>query len=152
MTHFHEDQTAGLAYLSAHGYKSYASEQTNALLKKDNKAPATDTFSSPEFALLAGKIETYYPGAGHTTDNLVVWLPTEQALVGGCLLRANEAKTIGWIDDANTEKWHQSVKNVQQRYSESKYVIPGHGDVGQGQSIIRHTLSITQPYKAELAH
>jgi metallo-beta-lactamase class B len=150
VTHFHEDQTAGLAYLTAHGYKSYASEQTNALLKKDKKSPATNTFSGPEFSLLAGKIEVYYPGAGYTADNLVVWLATEKTLVGGCLLRANEAETIGWIGDANTAQWHHSVKKVQQRYGDSKQVIPGHGDVGQGQSIIDHTLSITKRYHATL--
>ncbi|WP_261921641.1 MBL fold metallo-hydrolase, partial [Vibrio aestuarianus] len=98
---------------------------------------------------LKGKVEVYYPGAGHTDDNVVVWLPKENILVAGCLLRANEENNIGWIGDADTDKWAQSVRKVQNKFPNVKLVIPGHGEVGEGSGMITHTIEVINGFNAK---
>ncbi|MFO0645147.1 MAG: hypothetical protein U0326_02840 [Polyangiales bacterium] len=33
------------------------------------------------------EIEVFFPGAAHTLDNVVVWLPSRALLFGGCMIR-----------------------------------------------------------------
>ncbi|MGF1792828.1 subclass B1 metallo-beta-lactamase [Photobacterium profundum] len=148
-THFHEDQTGGLNYLLDHKFETYASQKTNQLLIKEGKSAANNEFTVGSFEFLKDKIEVYYPGAGHTSDNLVVWLPKENVLIGGCLLRANEINNIGWIGDADTEQWTQSVQKVQGKFPNVKFVIPGHGAVGDNHSIITHTIKVVNEFNTK---
>ncbi len=39
-------------------------------------------------------------------------MPKEKVLVGGCLMRANEVNTIGWVGDADIKKWSGSAQKV----------------------------------------
>ncbi|WP_408901012.1 ALI family subclass B1 metallo-beta-lactamase [Photobacterium piscicola] len=141
-THFHEDQTGGLEYLQDHHFETYASALTNKLLKGDKKTAANHDFSDDNFVLLENKIEVFYPGAGHSQDNSVVWLPKEKVLLGGCLMRANEVNTIGWTGDADIKEWAESAQKVLTKYPEALFVVPGHGNVSKGTSIISHTIDI----------
>ncbi|GEK12522.1 ALI family subclass B1 metallo-beta-lactamase [Aliivibrio fischeri] len=143
-THFHEDQTGGLEYLQEHGFDTYATKLTNTLLVNDNKKAANHELDAQESVLLDNKIEVFYPGPGHSKDNSVVWFPKEKVLLGGCLMRANEVDTIGWTGDADLAQWAQSAKNVLIKYPETKLVIPGHGDIGKGTSVISHTVNIAE--------
>lgn len=39
--------------------------------------------------MLAGvSLDVWYPGLGHTSDDVVVWLPAEALLDGGCFDKA----------------------------------------------------------------
>ena len=142
-SHFHEDQTGGLEYLQEHHFETYASALTNKFLKGDNKKATNHQFSGDNFVLLENKIEVFYPGGGHTKDNAVVWLPKEKVLLGGCLMRANEVNTIGWTGDADMKAWAGSAQKVLTKYPQANFVVPGHGNVGEGTSIISHTVDIT---------
>ena len=137
-THFHDDRTAGIEYLNSISVPTYASEQTNALLKKNGKARATETFGDAPLWLVENKIEVFYPGAGHTVDNLVVWLPEKKILNGGCFVRAGESSTLGNTSDAVVADWAASAEKVKRRYPDAKVVIPGHGAMGDG-SLLEHT-------------
>ena len=143
-SHFHEDQTGGLEYLQEHHFETYASALTNNFLKGDNKKATNHQFSGDNFVLLENKIEVFYPGAGHTKDNSVVWLPKEKVLLGGCLMRANEVNTIGWTGDADTKEWADSAQKVLTKYPETRFVVPGHGNVGEGTHIITDTVYIAE--------
>ena len=143
VTHYHEDRSAGLDYLQQQGIASFASKETNALLKQHGKTVAQHTLVDKEAEVLKDKIEVYYPGPGHSQDNVVVWLPNEKTLIGGCLLRALETDTLGWVGDADVRQWSQSVRKVQIKYPDAIKVIPGHGEVGIGQAIIEHTLKVS---------
>lgn len=147
-THFHEDQTGGLDYLLDNKFNTFSSNKTNQLLIKQGKSAANNEFTGVNFEFLKDKIEVYYPGPGHSPDNLVVWLPKENILVGGCLLRANEVNSIGWIGDADTEKWALSVQKVQEKFPNVKLVIPGHGEMGENSSIITHTMEVVNGFNA----
>ena len=79
-----------------------------------------------------GEFETYYPGPGHSFDNVVVWFSGPSILFGGCLLKSGNANSIGFVGDADLNEWPRSVQRVQQRYPEAKIIVPGHGQVGAG--------------------
>ncbi|WP_312913796.1 PST family subclass B1 metallo-beta-lactamase [Stutzerimonas nitrititolerans] len=137
-THFHDDRTAGIAYLNSISVPTYASARTNALLKQNGKALATETFDDAPLWLLEGKVEVFYPGAGHSVDNLVVWLPEQKLLNGGCFVRAATAGTLGNTADAVVSEWAASAERLQRRYPDAQIVIPGHGVPGDV-SLLEHT-------------
>lgn len=137
-THFHEDRTAGIQYLNSKAIPTYASESTNEILSNAGKAEATNSFVNDDFWLLAGQIEVFYPGAGHSKDNVVVWLPNQKILFGGCLIRAKEATNLGNTNDAVISAWYGAAETLQSRYGDAKLVIPGHGKVGDV-SLLEHT-------------
>ncbi|WP_312288750.1 PST family subclass B1 metallo-beta-lactamase [Stutzerimonas nitrititolerans] len=137
-THFHDDRTAGIAYLNSISVPTYASARTNALLKQNGKALATETFGDAPLWLFEGKVEVFYPGAGHSVDNLVVWLPEQKLLNGGCFVRAATAGTLGNTADAVVSEWAASAERLQRRYPDAQLVIPGHGVPGDV-SLLEHT-------------
>lgn len=137
-THFHDDRTAGIELLNSKSVPTYASKLTNSLLKKAGKAEATNSFNYDDFWLVKDQIEVFYPGAGHSQDNVVVWLPSQKILFGGCLIRANETSSLGNKSDAVIKAWSKSAENLQAKYGNASLVIPGHGNVGDV-SLLEHT-------------
>lgn len=88
-------------------------------------------------------LEAFYPGGGHTIDNIVVWLPKSKILFGGCLVRSLESKSLGYVGEAHIEQWSDSVKRVLAKYSEAKLVIPGHGKFGDIE-LLNHTEKLAE--------
>lgn len=140
-THSHDDRTAGIEWLNAHAIPTYASALTNALLKERNVALASNPFDGEELSLGGGLVEAFYPGAGHTRDNIVVWLPESQILFGGCLVRGLNSTGLGYTGEADVEEWPHSVERVLSRYPNVKLVIPGHGEPGDIR-LLTHTITL----------
>ncbi|MFN8289537.1 MAG: BlaB/IND/MUS family subclass B1 metallo-beta-lactamase [Chitinophagaceae bacterium] len=146
-THWHSDKTAGLEYYRQQGVRTYTTVLTDELCKRNNKKRAEfllakDTvFTSGQYSF-----ETYYPGEGHTTDNIVIWFKNEKILYGGCLVKSTEDDNLGYLGDANKTGYADAVKNVQKKCRHPKYVIPGHGDWTNAGSL-EHTLSMAKELK-----
>ncbi|EMB9888304.1 TPA: metallo-beta-lactamase, partial [Pseudomonas aeruginosa] len=134
-THFHGDSTAGIEWLNSQSISTYASELTNELLKKDNKVQATNSFSGVSYSLIKNKIEVFYPGPGHTQDNVVVWLPEKKILFGGCFVKPDG---LGNLGDANLEAWPKSAKILMSKYGKAKLVVPSHSEIGNA-SLLQRT-------------
>lgn len=126
-THFHSDSTGGIAFLNSKSIPTYASKQTNKLLENKGEAQATHSFTKNPFWLVNKKIEVFYPGAGHTRDNVVVWMPEQKILFGGCFVKP---EGLGNLGDAVIEDWPASAKKLIARYSSATLVVPGHGEIG----------------------
>ena len=142
-THSHEDRTAGIKSLNSQSIPTYASNLTNEILKQENKELAKNTFANPEAFLFDGNLEAFYPGGGHTIDNIVVWLPDSKILFGGCLVRSLQAKNLGYTGEAVVNEWSNSAGKVLSRYSESEMVVPGHGKIGDI-SLLEHTVKLAE--------
>ncbi|MDN3638620.1 DIM/SIM/IMP family subclass B1 metallo-beta-lactamase [Simiduia curdlanivorans] len=142
-THSHEDRTAGIELLNSHTVPTYTSELTKSILFSAGKPIPTHTFKGNEFTLKQGVIELYYPGAGHTADNIVVWLPKNKVLFGGCLVRSHEWKSLGYVGDASIHMWASSVENIKARQYTIDIVVPGHGSVGKV-DILDHTIALAK--------
>jgi metallo-beta-lactamase class B IMP len=126
-THFHSDSSGGIAFLNSKSIPTYASRLTNQLLKEKGEKQATHSFDKNPFWLLKHKIEIFYPGAGHTRDNLVVWMPEQKILFGGCFIKP---EGLGNLSHAVIEDWPASAEKLIARYGTAKLVVPGHGKVG----------------------
>ena len=74
------------------------------------------TAAAGEFHGSARLRRPFYPGPGHTTDNIVISFPG--VLYGGCLIKSMEAKDLGFTGDAKLDAWPEAVRRVSQRYPE----------------------------------
>ncbi|MCG7533179.1 subclass B1 metallo-beta-lactamase [Psychrobium sp. MM17-31] len=138
VTHFHDDASGDLPLLNELKIPTYATTLTNKLLKLDSKQVSTHEITNSEFTLIDGVMEVFYPGAGHTKDNVVVWLPKEKMLFGGCFVKSLGSKHLGYTGDAVIADWPSSVDKVLKRYPAIERVVPGHGKVGDA-SLLTHT-------------
>lgn len=75
------------------------------------------------------KITALYPGAGHTIDNIVLYIPSKKFLYGGCFIKSGKSTHIGNIADADVAAWPHSIDNMVKQLSATNIntVIPGHG-------------------------
>ncbi|ARS37070.1 subclass B1 metallo-beta-lactamase [Pontibacter actiniarum] len=146
-THWHEDKMGGAEALQAQAIPLAASELT-AILAVANKKGAPDIVFETDTTFTVGKqpFEVYYPGGGHTADNVVVYLPRQKILFGGCLVKDLQANNLGNVADADLKNWPFAIQNLQQRYPEAKVVVPSHGPWGD-RSLLNHTLKLLQHQK-----
>jgi metallo-beta-lactamase class B len=146
-THFHSDRTAGLEYYRQQGIKTYTTVLTDELSKKNDMKRAEfliakDTvFNTGQYSF-----ETYYPGQGHTADNIIIWFKKEKVLYGACLIKSADDVDLGYLGDANEKEYASTIKNVQQKCLQPKFVIVGHGDWTNIKSL-QHTLIMAQQLK-----
>lgn len=138
VTHSHEDRTGGVAAIpqSARILSLATTAQLSADLGRAFPAEALPPTASLELAGV--RFETFFPGAGHAPDNLVVWLADQRLLFGGCFVKSGESKTLGNVADADLASWRAAVQRVRERYPQAVLVVPGHGAPG-GPELLSHT-------------
>ena len=141
ITHFHEDASGGIPFLNNLKVKTYATSMTNNLLGNKKREKSSNEISRDTFELVDNTIEVFYPGAGHTRDNIVVWLPKHKILFGGCFVISTRSKSLDNIEDASVEDWPKSIQRVINKYPEIEVVVPGHGKVGD-ESLLNHTAKL----------
>ncbi len=128
-THWHSDKTAGLEYYKQKGIKTYTTVLTDELSKKNNKKRAEFLMASDTtFVVGQYSFETYYPGQGHTTDNIVIWFKKEKILYGGCLIKGVDDSDLGYLGDANILEYASTLENVQKKCRHPKFIIIAHND------------------------
>lgn len=146
-THWHSDKTAGLEYYRQQGIKTYTTIFTDELSKKNNKKRAEflmtkDTvFNEGQYAF-----ETYYPGQGHTEDNIVIWFNKEKILYGGCLIKGADDENLGYLDDGNINAYEATLKNVQKKCRKPKFIVVAHSDWKNIHSL-KHSLKMAKKLK-----
>lgn len=151
-THFHDDRTAGLEYFRKQGIKTYTTVLTDELSKKNNKKRAEFLISrDTTFKIGQYSFETYYPGQGHTADNIIIWFNEQKLLYGACLIKSVEDEDLGYLGDANKFEYASTIKKVQQKCPHPAYVIPGHGDWTSVKSL-DHTLNMAKELKKKSQH
>ena len=97
--------------------------------------------AAPAPTIPAEAFEVFYPGAGHTVDNTVVWIPEHRVLFGGCLVKEQRAVTLGNTAEADVDAWPVSLEAVARRYPTADVVVPGHGAWGD-LGLVDHTSSL----------
>jgi metallo-beta-lactamase class B len=128
-THWHSDKTAGLEYYKQQGIKTYTTILTDELSKKNGKKRAEFLMSKDTvFHIGQYTFETYYPGQGHTTDNIIIWFKKEKVLYGACLIKGVDDKDLGYLGDANVKEYASTLKRVQKKCRNPKFIIVAHSD------------------------
>lgn len=143
VTHSHDDRIGGASHLVRRGIPFSAHPMTRQLAA-EQKLPlpeALDGLAEPGSAVRLGAAEVFYPGAGHARDNVMVWLPENGVLFGGCAVRAAGTTALGNVADAELTSWPAAIRRAVERYGKAKTVVPGHGEPG-GVDLLRHTLTL----------
>lgn len=146
VTHFHDDRTAGLTYFNKKGIMTWSSYKTDSLCVVHNEARAGFHFERDTLFHLNGiKIQTYYPGAGHAPDNIVLWIDDEKLLYGGCLIKSTASGGLGNLSHADPISWESAIQKVIKKYPEARYIIPGHFS-WQDSTSLTHTLHLLKKH------
>ena len=148
--HWHVDCLGGIGAFHARGIESYCLQQTYSICQQKGLPLAQHAFiDSLCLKVGSGEAYCYYPGGGHTADNIVVYLPSEKILFGGCLVKAMHQQQLGNLDDAIIGEWEASLTAVQSEFPDAMLVVPGHGAVGN-LMLLDHTKTLVQRYRADL--
>ena len=143
-THYHDDRVAGVSSLDQAGVTTLSTHQTRSLAAAEgNDVPAFGFATDTTIVFGGYRIETFYPGKGHTEDNIVIWFPDHRILYGGCFVKSTQSKDLGNTADADPEEWARSVRKLMGQYPEPEFVIPGHFSWDDPQSL-KHTLKLIE--------
>jgi metallo-beta-lactamase class B len=145
-THAHSDKMGGIVALHKAKISTYASSMSNELAPTHDLIPAKndlDITSVGDQTLWEG-LNVFYPGGGHTHDNIVVYDRESQIIFGGCLIRPGNSDSLGYTGDANIEHWSQAARNVANAFPEGSIVVPSHGEPG-GREVLINTIEIAKP-------
>jgi metallo-beta-lactamase class B len=143
-THSHEDRTGGLEFLKQKGIKTFTTKQTDEISKRTNQRRAQFLITKDTvFTVGQYSFQTFYPGQGHTPDNIVIWFNKNKVLYGGCLIKSTEATDLGNIADANIKEYPATLKKIINKFSKINFVIPGHQSWANRKSV-EHTLRLLE--------
>jgi len=146
-THWHSDKTAGLEYYRQQGVKTYTTVLTDELSKRNNKKRAEFLMAKDTvFTVGQFSFETYYPGEGHTADNIIIWFKKEKILYGGCLVKGVDAENLGYLGDANVTEYASTLKKVQKKCRKPTFIIIAHSDWKNINSL-KHSLMMAKELK-----
>ncbi|RKH67978.1 subclass B1 metallo-beta-lactamase [Corallococcus interemptor] len=135
VTHFHLDRTGGIPTLDAQGIPVHAREDTALRASKQgNPVPSKRLSDAQDF----GPLSVFFPGAGHSPDNLVVMHPASGILYGGCFIKDAHAKSLGNLEDADVAAWPSSLQREREHFPNARIIIPGHEQPG-GLELLDHT-------------
>lgn len=126
-THFHGDRTGGGEAMRAANVPVYAHPFSVRLAGAYGFPAPLPVRGLEKEPVAMGPIELFFPGAGHTRDNITVWHGESQTLFGGCLVRATTDNQLGSKSDADATAFPVTIERLAARYPERRVVIPGHG-------------------------
>jgi metallo-beta-lactamase class B len=131
-----QDRMGGINVINKQQIPSYCSQKTIRIAGRGKLPHPAHGFSDS----LALKV-CRFAGAGHTKDNIVVWLPDEKVLFGGCLVKDSGAQTLGYIKDADMKAWPLTIQNLIRLFPDAATVVPGHFNYGN-KELLYHTLEL----------
>ncbi|WP_152575390.1 subclass B1 metallo-beta-lactamase [Pelagihabitans pacificus] len=136
--HFHRDCLGGLKAFHQKNITSYANNATLSLAKERGSTVPQNGFDN-ELRLEIGKttVINRFLGPAHTSDNIITYLPEEELLYGGCMVKSMNASK-GNLADANVEQWGTTIEKIRNSYPDLKIVVPGHGPSG-GMELLDYT-------------
>ena len=137
--HWHIDCMGGLGYIKDQKIETYANQMTIDIAKSKN-LPVPDHGFKDSLQLQLGEkiIQCFYPGAAHSLDNIVVWIPSERILFAGCMIKSLNSRNLGNTTDGDLIAYPSTIDKLISNFKDAKIVIPGHGQFG-GLDLLEHT-------------
>ncbi|MBB6523829.1 subclass B1 metallo-beta-lactamase [Pseudoteredinibacter isoporae] len=150
-THAHSDKMGGVAALHKHNVQTWASALSNKLAPSHDLEPAKFelAFNAQNLSEDLSPFVVLYPGAGHTHDNIVVYLPAEKIIYGGCLIRPGNSISLGNTRDGDVLAWANTVETVADNFPDAKQVIPTHGAPGS-RKLLSHTIDLAHKHNQKI--
>jgi len=151
-THAHSDKMGGMSAANKRDWNTIAFELTNEDAKKRGLTPAKSSLPYPDHQIgdpiswRVGRVKFFYPGPGHSRDNIVAYDPKTKILFGGCLIRPGASNNLGNTADADLASWADTVRRVATEFPEAEIIIPSHGPAG-GRELLDHTIALAEAAK-----
>ncbi|NOX95384.1 MAG: subclass B1 metallo-beta-lactamase [Alphaproteobacteria bacterium] len=144
VTHAHQDKMGGMDALHEAGIETFAHAFTNEDAPKRGLTPAkTIVLENSTQSTVTDGVTLFYPGAGHTRDNIVVYYAPAKILFGGCLIRPGDSNNLGNTADGDVANWAKAVRKVAAQFPEAEIIIPSHGAAG-GRELLDHTIALAE--------
>lgn len=165
ISHFHFDASGGIGVLRARGVRVVASTQTAQLLRERGPGMLEElarehgdafrgwTIGEPDVLFepsegyseqVGGEtIRVVFPGAAHTSDNVVTFFPETGILFGGCMIKGGA--DLGYLGDADLESYPAAAARVEALGA--RVVIAGHGDRFDAEQVA-HTRALAEAARA----
>jgi len=141
--HWHIDCMGGLSFIQHQKIETYANQMTIDIAKSKNLPVPAHGFKDSLLLQLGNKmIKCYYLGAAHSLDNIVVWIPSEQILFAGCMVKSINSKDLGNTVDGDLISYPKTIDKLIHKFPTAKIVIPGHGQFG-GLELLKHTRELS---------
>jgi glyoxylase-like metal-dependent hydrolase (beta-lactamase superfamily II) len=84
-------------------------------------------------------------GAGHTSGDIVAWVPDAEAMFSGDLIEYHSACYCG---DAHLREWPMTLNEI--RNFNPKAIAPGRGDALKGTATVREAIAMTRDFVTSL--
>ncbi len=141
--HHHRDCLGGLPEIHRRGIRSIGSGKTRELALGEGVEAPKEGFAGRVARLEVGRraLELFYPGPGHTPDNIVTWIADGNVLFGGCFVKPADARALGYTTESDLSVWPASLAGLKKRYPQARVIVPGHGDPG-GWELVDNTLRL----------
>lgn len=140
-THYHDDRTGAFDFFKSKGIQTWSTKKTRDLCRRHNEKQAEFTFRKDTvFAFGKHPLRAFFPGEGHTKDNIVVWFPDDKILYGGCLVKSVAADNLGNVADANLKAYPRTIEKLLKEFPDRELTIPGHQ--GWNGDALRYTLKL----------
>ena len=144
--HFHTDCLGGLEAFNDRGIRTVSSQHTARLADSLDLTVPVETFNDAKDLVIDNKIiELRYFGQGHTKDNIVSFIPAENTLYGGCLVKSIGSGE-GFTGDGNVHQWSSTISKIKDAYGKIDTVIPGHGKHGDA-ALLEYTIALFKKYQ-----
>jgi len=106
----------------------------------------TLTFET-DMTIYLGKREVrlMHLGAGHTSGDIVAWVPDAQVMCSGDLIEFHSACYCG---DAHLREWPMTLSEICD--FDPKAVAPGRGDALKGTALVREAIALTRDFVTSL--
>lgn len=141
INHFHLDCLGGLETFHESDIPSYGNNETIKLAKTDGATVPQNGFDLQNELNVGGKkIVNRHFGEAHTADNIISYIPDEELIFGGCMIKSLNAQK-GNLNDANISEWSNTVEKIKIQYPNLKIVIPGHGEYGDAE-LLDYTIQL----------
>ena len=141
-THSHQDCTGGLDAAHRLGARSYGSKKTAKLARRGGRPVPRTTFKRTlDVEVGSRTLKLHAAGPGHTVDTIVVWIPDDEVLFGGCLVRSASSTQLGYIQEADLKRWPRTIETLLDAYGDARWIVPGHGSPGDAE-LLHNTLKL----------
>jgi len=125
ITHAHPDRAGGMLAVVRRGLRVHALRGT---LERHPVALSLGEIFTVDKTV--GRLQVFFPGPGHSQDNVVVYDDKTGTLFGGCLVKDGASTSLGNTVDADFAGWPTAIDAVRKRFPSPDVVVPGHGEPG----------------------
>ena len=149
VTHAHKDKMGGIAALHEAGIDTWAHPLTNELAPANGFEQAKQEFTFDKDGWALGGADAflgmaiYYPGGAHTRDNIVVGVPSQRLLFGGCMIKGTDSATLGNLADADIGEYESSALRVERAFPDALFVAMSHSQP-EGREALQHTIDLAE--------